>query len=132
PKGAHLDKFTMEIDGRQVEAELLSSDKARHIYEDIVRKLKDPALLEYAGRDLLKVRIFPIEPHSKKRITIGYTQLLKADAGLVAYALPLNTERFSAKPIKSLSINVDLETRRPLKTIYSPTHSVEIKRHGLT
>ena len=42
PKGAHLDKFTMEIDGRQVEAELLSADKARHIYEDIVRKLRDP------------------------------------------------------------------------------------------
>src|SRR5438093_1710438 len=59
PKGAHIDKFTMEIDGKQVAAELLGADKARHIYEDIVRKAKDPALLEYAGRDMLKVRIFP-------------------------------------------------------------------------
>src|SRR5512137_2675099 len=58
PKGAHIDKFTMEIDGKQVEAELLAADKARRIYEDIVRKLKDPALLEYAGRDVFKVRIF--------------------------------------------------------------------------
>src|SRR6266478_1053470 len=32
PKGAHLNKFTMEIDGKQVEAELLGADKARHIY----------------------------------------------------------------------------------------------------
>jgi Vault protein inter-alpha-trypsin domain len=32
PKGAHIDKFTMEIDGKQAEAELLSADKARHIY----------------------------------------------------------------------------------------------------
>src|SRR5436309_7003617 len=68
PKGAHINKFTMEIDGKQVEAELLAADKARHIYEDIVRRLKDPALLEYAGRDVFKVRIFPIEPNSKKRI----------------------------------------------------------------
>src|SRR6266498_4436827 len=37
PNGAHIDKFTMEIDGKQAEAELLSADKARHIYEDIVR-----------------------------------------------------------------------------------------------
>ncbi len=130
PKGAHIDKFTMEIDGKQVEAELLPADKARRIYEDIVRKLKDPALLEYAGRDIFKVRIFPIEPNSKKRITLSYTELLKADNGLVSYVLPLNTEKFSAKPIRNVSVKVDLESKRPLKSIYSPSHSVEVKRHG--
>jgi len=66
PRGAHLDKFTMDIDGHPVQAELLSADKARHLYEDIVRKLRDPALLEYADSDLFKVRIFPIEPNSRK------------------------------------------------------------------
>jgi len=130
PKGAHIDKFTMEIDGRQVEAELLSADKARHIYEDIVRRLKDPALLEYAGRDVFKVRIFPIEPNSKKRISLSYTQLLKSDDGLVSYVLPLSTEKFSAKPIKQVSVKVELESKKPLKSIYSPSHSVEVKRHG--
>src|SRR6266446_501439 len=130
PKGAHINKFSMEIDGKQVEAELLSADKARRIYEDIVRKLKDPALLEYAGRDVFKARIFPIEPNSKKRITLSYTQLLKADDGLVSYVLPLNTEKFSAKPIKNVSVKVELESKRPLKSIYSPSHSLEVKRHG--
>ncbi len=130
PKGAQIDKFKMDIGGKMVEAELLSADKARRIYEDIVRKAKDPALLEYADRDVFKVRIFPIEPHSKKRITISYTQLLKSDAGLVSYVYPLNTEKFSAKPIKNVSIKVELESKQPLKSIYSPSHSVEIKRHG--
>ena len=130
PKGAQIDRFTMDIGGKQVEAELLPADKARRIYEDIVRKAKDPALLEYADRDVFKVRIFPIEPHGKKRITISYTQLLKSDAGLVSYVYPLNTEKFSAKPIKSVSIKVELESKQPLKSIYSPSHSVEIKRHG--
>jgi len=130
PKGAHLDKFTMEIDGRQVEAELLPADKARGIYEEIVRKLRDPALLEYSDRDMFKVRIFPIEPHSKKSVTLTYTQLLKADDGLVGYTLPLNTAKFSAKPVKSVSVKVYLESMRPLRSIYSPSHSVEIKRAG--
>lgn len=130
PKGAHLDKFTMEIDGKQVEAELLPADKARRIYESIVRKLKDPALLEYAGRDLFKVRIFPIEPNSKKRITLSYTELLRSENGLVSYLLPLNTEKFSARPVRSVSVKVDLESKRPLKTIYSPSHAVEVKRDG--
>jgi Ca-activated chloride channel family protein len=130
PKGAQIDKFTMDIGGKQVEAELLPADKARRIYEDIVRKAKDPALLEYADRDVFKVRVFPIEPKSPKRITISYTQVLKADDGLVSYVYPLNTEKFSAKPVPDVSIKVDLDSDRPLKSIYSPTHNVEIKRHG--
>jgi Ca-activated chloride channel family protein len=130
PKGAHLDKFALEIDGRNVEAELLPAQKARGIYEDIVRKLKDPALLEYAGLEMFKVRIFPIEPNSKKRVKLSYTELLPSDSGLVAYVLPLSTEKFSCKPVKNVVLNVELNTRRPLKSVYSPTHTVEVKRDG--
>ncbi len=130
PKGAQIDKFTMDIGGKQVEAELLPADKARQIYEDIVRKMRDPALMEYADRDVFKVRIFPIEPNSRKHITLSYTQVLKSDAGLVSYIYPLNTEKFSSKPIKDVSVQVEVSSDRSLKTIYSPSHSVEIKRHG--
>ena len=132
PKGAQIKKLTMEIDGKPVEAELMSADKARGIYEDIVRKLRDPALLEYAGQDVFKVRIFPIEPRAKKRVSLAYTQLLKSDSGLIGYSYPLNTEKFSAKPIPDVSLTVEVETKRPLKSIYSPSHNVEIKRHGAT
>ncbi len=130
PKGAQINKFAMDIGGKTVEAELLPADKARQIYEDIVRKLRDPALMEYADQDVFKVRVFPIEPNSRKRITLSYTQVLKADAGLVSYVYPLNTEKFSAKPIKNVSVKVELATKRPLKAIYSPSHAVEIKRDG--
>jgi len=130
PKGAQIDKFTMDIGGRQVEAELLSADKARKIYEDIVRKMRDPALLEYAGRDVFKVRIFPIEPNSHKHVTLTYSQVLNSDAGLVGYVYPLNTEKFSAKPIPEVSVNVEITSKQPLKSIYSPSHAVNIKRDG--
>src|SRR6476469_1035861 len=130
PKGAHIDKFSMEIAGKTVEAELLPADKARTIYEDIVRKMRDPALLEYAGRDLFKVRIFPIEPHSRKPIKISYTELLRSDTGSVTYLYPLSTEKFSAQPIKDLSVKIELKTAQPLASIYSPSHQVEIKRDG--
>jgi len=130
PKGAHIDKFTMDIGGKQVEAELLPADKARKIYEDIVRKMKDPALMEYADRDVFKVRVFPIEPHSNKRITLSYTEVLKADNGLINYTYPLNTEKFSAKPVKNVSVKVEVKSDRSLKTIYCPSHSVDIKRDG--
>jgi Ca-activated chloride channel family protein len=130
PKDAHIDKFSMEIGGHLVEAELLDAAKARSIYEDIVRRLRDPALLEYANRDVFKVRVFPIEPNGHKHIKLSYSQVLRAEAGLIGYVYPLNTEKFSAKPIKNVTVNVELKSGRPLKTIYSPTHAVEIKRDG--
>ncbi|MGZ5002100.1 MAG: VIT domain-containing protein [Chthoniobacterales bacterium] len=130
PKGAHIDKFSMEIGGKMMEAELLPADKARKIYEDIVRTMRDPALLEYAGRDMFKVRIFPIEPHSRKPIKISYTELLRSDTGAVTYLYPLSTEKFSSRPIKDLSVKVELKTAQPLASIYSPSHKVEIKRDG--
>src|SRR6266513_5704281 len=130
PKGVQIKKFTMEIDGKPVEAELMAADKARGIYEDIVRKLRDPALLEYAGQDVFKVRIFPIEPRAKKRVSLSYSQLLKSDSGLIGFTYPFNTEKVSAKPIPDVSLKVEVETKRPLKSIYSPSHNVEIKRHG--
>ena len=37
PKGAQVDKVTMEVNGKPVEAELLTSEKAKGIYVDIVR-----------------------------------------------------------------------------------------------
>jgi len=45
--------------------------------------MRDPALMEYAGQGLLKVRIFPIEPKSEKRIRLKYSQALKLDGKIV-------------------------------------------------
>ncbi len=130
PKGAAIADFRMEINGKLQKAELLDAKKARQIYTDIVRKMKDPALLEFSSQRLFKVSIFPFEPHGKKRIKLTYNQVLKHDAGLVEYAYPLGTGKYSSKPIKNLSIKVELEAGAPLKAIYSPTHEVEIKRDG--
>jgi Ca-activated chloride channel family protein len=130
PKGAQLDRFAMEINGKPMDAELLSADKARRIYEDIVRKVKDPALLEYAGLDLYKVRIFPFEPHGRQRITMKWTQVLKTDSGLTEYVFPLNTAKYSSQPVKNLSVKINLHSEQPLQSIYSPSHDVEIRRDG--
>lgn len=130
PKDAHIDKFSMEINGTMTEAELIPAEKARQIYEDIVRQIRDPALLEYAGRDVFRARIFPIEPRSTKQVKIVYTQLLKWDSGMLTYLYPLGTEKFSAQPIKDISIKVDVTSDQPLASIYSPSHKVDIKHDG--
>ncbi len=131
PKGARIDKFSMEVNGKMQKAELLDAKKARKIYEDIVRKALDPALFEYAGQSLFKVRIFPIEPRKEKEVKIKYTEILQRDGRMVRYLYHLNTKKYSSKPIKDLSMKIELETGEgEIKSLYSPSHEVEVKRHG--
>ncbi len=140
PDGANIDSFQMDVNGEMTEAELVEADKARKIYTDIVRSMKDPALLEYAGRGMLKCRVFPIEPNSDKRLTLSYTQLLPSDGGLTGYTYPLTGRGASAhQPMEergvdderhqapgTMSLKLTLKTDRAIASVYSPTHSVDL------
>ena len=130
PRNAVIKKFSMTIDGKETEAELLDAKKARRIYEDIVRRQRDPALLEYSEMGVFKVRIFPIEPHGKKRVKMSYHEVLSKDNQTIEYMYPLNTEKFSAKPLKDVSIHVEVKSSESIKNIYCPTHKAEIIRKG--
>lgn len=129
PKGARIDRFEMDVNGTMTAAELLDAAKARGIYEEIVRKMRDPALLEYMGQGLFKVRVYPIEPRSEKRVRLKYTEVLTKEAGLLRYLYPLNTEKFSARPLRSVSVKVDVELPEGLRTVWSPSHEVDVRRH---
>ena len=128
PEGATVDKFTMTIDGQVVEAKILSADEARATYEEIVRSMRDPALLEYLGRGAIQASIFPIGPGEERQVEISYQEVLTADQGLVRYVYPLNTEQFSAQPLESASIHVSIASASPLRAIYSPTHPIATSR----
>ena len=128
PKGAQLDGFTLRIDGEQKEAELLDSGKAQKIYEDIVRSMKDPGLLQYAGRDLYKIRIFPFPARGNRTITLSYTQVLKADDGIISYSAPMSASKPSTTPPNSVTLDLSLRTGKNLKSVWSPSHDVDISR----
>jgi len=128
PKGAVVSEFSMWIDGEKLEGKVLNADDARRIYEDYVRRFRDPALLEYINRDTLAARIYPIPPHGKREIKLSYTEVLQAENGVYRYRYPLDTERFSAAPIADVKIDVALKTGTPLQAIYSPTHELTVTR----
>lgn len=128
PPGAALQRFSMDIDGKPVEAELLDAEKARGIYEDIVRKSRDPALMEYSGQDVLRVRVFPVAPHEDKRIRIAYTRILPKDGRIVEFTCPLRAGEFSPVPLHRLTVQAEIHSGDILKSIYSPTHEIEVVR----
>ncbi|MBN1399760.1 MAG: VWA domain-containing protein [Anaerolineae bacterium] len=128
PEGASISAFAMWVDGQRLEAEVLERERAQEIYERIVRERRDPALLEYVGRNAFRARIYPIPAHGEKRVELEYSEVLPQEAGLVKYLYPLNTERFSARPLEQVSVSVKVASRQPLKAIYSPSHDVSVSR----
>jgi Ca-activated chloride channel family protein len=130
PNDAAVSGFTLWVDGKPVEGQILDATQARQTYEQIVSSMRDPALLEYIGRGAVQARIFPIEPQSERRIELEYTQALPAEGGLVRYIYPLNTEKFSATPIESVTISVDIQSSTPIRAVYSPSHEIGISRES--
>ncbi len=128
PEEAAISEFAMWVDGEKLEGQVLERDEARRIYEDIVRRRRDPALLEYVGRDAFQASIYPIPPRGERRIELEYSEVLDMDNGLVEYLYPLNTEKFSPRPLEEVTVNVTIRSNEPLKALYSPSHEVDIVR----
>ncbi len=152
PPDASITEFEMIADGKTMKGELLEKDKARKIYEDIVRRRIDPALLEYAGNELFSAKIFPIPPRGKREIILEYSGLLRYDGTVVRFSYPLRGELQSgragapARPLVisgmeeggyekreeagavSQVIHVMIDSKNPIRTLYSPSHQVTITR----
>lgn len=128
PQDAAVTAFTLWVDGKPIQGTVLDAKQARQTYEEIVRTQRDPALLEYADRGAVQAHIFPIAPQGERRIELEYTQALPADNGLVRYIYPLNTEKFSAAPLDSVSVSVEIRSSAPIRAVYSPSHEVDVNR----
>ncbi len=75
--------------GERQEARVVEQKRARQVYEDVVRRNVDPALLEWAGASTFSARVFPLPPKSLKRVVIAYEQTLLFDGQRLRYTWPL-------------------------------------------
>ena len=129
PEQASITEFAIWDGDRRLVGEVRSREDARRVYDEIVRRQRDPGMLEYAGKNLFQASIFPIPSHSDKKLEITYSQVLRAESGTVAYKYPLGTGRQLTR-IGSVAGQVELDSKEPLRNIYSPTHAIEVKRNG--
>ena len=127
PESASIAEFAIWDGDRRLVGEVRSKEEARRIYDEIVRRQRDPGLLEYAGKDLFQASIFPILPHADKKLEITYTQVVHAESGTVAYRYPLGTGR-QITQVGSVAGRVEVESKDPLRNVYSPTHVIDVKR----
>jgi Ca-activated chloride channel family protein len=126
PDGAAVHSFTFAGAAREPTARLLPKREARRIYDEIVRRTRDPALLEFAGLNLVRTSVFPVPPGGRQKVRLTYHHLLPASGPRVEYILP----RSEALDVKvPWEVVVDLKTKKPVATVYSPSHDVHITRH---
>ncbi|MCI0490329.1 MAG: VWA domain-containing protein [Blastocatellia bacterium] len=131
PESASISDFAIYDGDKRMAAEPMERAKARQIYNEIVRKMIDPGLLEYAGKDLFQANVFPIEPRSTKKIDLTYTQVLKNEGGTVSYRYELGSgRRMMPQPIGQVAASVEIVSQIDLKNIFSPSHSISVKRDG--
>ncbi|MCB9915866.1 MAG: VWA domain-containing protein [Planctomycetes bacterium] len=125
PAGAVVSAFEFEGSAAEPTARLLPRDEARRTYDEIVARVKDPALLEFAGANLVRSSVFPVEAGGRQRVRLTYEHLLPIDGGRVDYVLPRSESLSTRVP---WHVKVDVASSAPISMVYSPTHDVEVLR----
>jgi uncharacterized protein YegL len=148
PKNAAFRDLKLSIDGELVAGETMNAVEARRIYEDIVRRQKDPALVEWMGHGMLRTRIFPIQPGEERRVVVRFESVSEreGDAVRVDYFRGQSTqaaprpqprvrpaggiERPFVDPVGRTTFALTYRAGGELGEAYSPTHELDIERNG--
>jgi len=127
PDGAVVRGFAYDGPHGQITAEVLPRDEARRIYESLVAKIRDPALVEFVGYNLIRSSVFPVEARGKQKVRLTYEHLLSVDGQRVDYVLPRTESLRYAVP---WHVKARIRAKRPISTVYSASHRLEIERRS--
>lgn len=125
PSDCAVSGFAFDGPAKEPTARLLPADEARRTYDDIVRRLRDPGLLEFAGARLIRTSVFPIAAHGHCKVQLTYEHVLETDGDRVDYVLLRSEALGQAAP---WSIDVDLRAKAPIAMVYSPSHAIESRK----
>ncbi|MCA9520265.1 MAG: VWA domain-containing protein, partial [Myxococcales bacterium] len=130
PKGATISDFALYMNGKRVTGKVLERGQARAIYESIVRRMRDPGLIEYLGNQLFQARIYPIPANGEMKVDIAFTQVLPFNDGVYRYLYPMKTPYSTVRTLKDFTLAMTIKSDVPLKTVYSPSHKMGIRKKG--
>ncbi|MBT4867596.1 MAG: VWA domain-containing protein, partial [Planctomycetaceae bacterium] len=124
--GAQVDNMSVLVDGKEMKAEILDVEKAKEVFTDIVKNGGSPALLEYFGNQLIQTQVPRIAPGGVVKVKLTYTTVLKKRGDLIRLQMLNTNPKALMQPLKSASVTVNINSKEPIKNIYSPTHAINI------
>ena len=139
PKGAAFQDLKLSINGEMVSGETMSADRARAIYEQIVRQQRDPALVEWMGYGMLRARIFPIAPGEVKKVVVRFQMVAEREGDALRVDYLRGRQAPGGVAILADTRSMDLPrgsftlsypTDNTYGNAYSPTHALATNRRG--
>src|SRR5262249_28216541 len=104
PKGASVNKFTMWVDGKKTDGELVEATKPRETSTSIARPTQDPGLLESRGNDLFRMRVSPAPAKADQKVALSFTAVAPREGPVVEYVYPLKTDGKATATLEELTI----------------------------
>lgn len=124
PGEAVFTDFSLFAGATELKGEMMNAEQAQGIYEEIVRRQLDPALITLAGHGLIRARVFPIQPGETRRIILRYSQVLSREGD----ALRLRHAYGARGGEGAVQLTVRLPGGSEWGTPYSPTHPLAVSR----
>ena len=128
PAGAAFQELQLSINGQLVSGEIMDAGRARSTYEEIVRRQRDPALVEWMGYGLLRARIFPINPGEEKRVVLRFQVIAPREGD----AIRVDYQRGSGRTLATSGTHDARESSFTLRypkvgrcNAYSPTQDLQ-------
>jgi Ca-activated chloride channel family protein len=126
PGEATFGSFSLWQGDAELRGETMDAAQARAIYEEIVRRRRDPALIELAGHGLIRARVFPINPGETRKITLRFTEILDREGDAWRFRYASGTGPGAAGATRSFRLTADSGDR--FGEPYSPTHQISARR----
>ncbi len=126
PSDAALQRLAMYVDGKLTESAVVERMRARRIYEELVYRRVDPALLEWAGTGRLSLRVYPLPAHQDKRLVLAYTQSLPKLYSDWSITVPLPE---IDRPVGEVAFDVTVRGCANCE-VTSTSHPITVSRKG--
>ncbi|CAN5629968.1 VIT domain-containing protein [soil metagenome] len=127
PAGSSVTDLVLSGGPETLEGRLLDADEATRIYEEIVRRLIDPALLRSVGADLYEVRAFPVPAGEQRQVSFTVTTPLLADGHEAVVEVPW--ARMSPRPASAV-VTVDVDVPWEVRSAIAPGFELDTQRNG--
>lgn len=123
PRGAAFEDLALMIDGEMVTGEIRGAGEARRIYEEIVRRQRDPALVEWMDHGVLRTRIFPIQPGETRTVTVRFRAVAEREGDALRIDVP--APRGQGTETGGTTLRFAWPQGEGFGDAWSPTHAVE-------
>ena len=122
PQDAALVDVAMVVGGERIEGLLAERKHARGVYDDVVRRRRDPALVERVGREALRLSVFPVVPAEETVVELTWVRHLPRVGGAHRFVYPVPAGE------QAFSLDLTLRSSVPIVEVAASRDDVELVR----